>query len=171
MAASLAPGPFPQSLFGDCASRTMTPGFSGTLTNTATSTSYPVSPDGTCGPTSAGYYRCQAGLCCSQYGYCGVSSYRMGPVDSASCVGTASPRSAGDKRALRVRVPGAHGITRRLLGSQRSNHFCYWSGAEPLWYLQLADGFAQLGFAHVVCVIVSVCGHLTCFLFDLAYGV
>ncbi|KAG6556652.1 hypothetical protein Mapa_001593 [Marchantia paleacea] len=33
-----------------------------------------VSPDGTCGSTTAGNYTCDTGSCCSQYGFCGTTT-------------------------------------------------------------------------------------------------
>ena len=48
-----------------------TPSFS--TSATGTSTAFPVTKNGRCGQGVRGNPRCQPGLCCSQYGYCGVS--------------------------------------------------------------------------------------------------
>lgn len=41
---------------------------------TPTPTPHPISPDGSCGPGSAGPYRCADGDCCSSFGWCGSTT-------------------------------------------------------------------------------------------------
>lgn len=48
------------------------------MSSTASSTEFPLSPNGLCGTTSRGHYRCNDGVCCSKFGYCGTSNAHCG---------------------------------------------------------------------------------------------
>ncbi|KAK8059999.1 hypothetical protein PG996_009929 [Apiospora saccharicola] len=70
--------------------------------------SHPKTPDGTCGPNSAGGYACLDGYCCSRWGYCGVTaeycgagcSPEYGTCGLMSPDGSCGPGSAGPYHCL-----------------------------------------------------------------------
>ncbi|KAH6653329.1 hypothetical protein BKA67DRAFT_314060 [Truncatella angustata] len=110
-------------------------------------------PDGSCGPTSAGYYTCRAGDCCSKWGWCGATDAHCGAgcnIEFGTC-GSSSPAPpplppSPQPPAGKISPNGSCGPGSTGQYSCPAGNCCSswgWCGATPTHCTNCQKGFGQ----------------------------